>query len=385
MIAWRPVSAESPFQRSEVLFTPLGDRAGALGEAIGERGLDAMLLTSPESVYYTTGYPTLPTAGNPILFALRNRLPPFAIVTREGEVALGCWGFSVEGVALTVDRVIAFNDMASATAAIAAAVAAHRAVGIESTCPYFISQIAGEHAGRGGLALADEIIGAARLIKSPAEIERLARSLAIVEQTVGELFDELELGTSRVALMARAKRALLANGADGVGHVTFTFGTTNPEIALDEPLSPGQLAVLDLGAIVDGYCSDNRRYAYAGEVPADLREQHETMVAIVDAVGEGLAPGTSYAEIQDLTRALHREHGVPLMSRFTHAGHNIGLETEEQWIVDGSDARIRPGMVINIELYCTTSRGQQIGDEETYVIEDAPRRISQLAREIRSV
>jgi Xaa-Pro aminopeptidase len=238
--------------------------------------------------------------------------------------------------------------------------------------------------GTARLALADRVITDARLIKSPPEIERLARSLAIVERTVGELFGELELGASRVALMERAKRALLAGGADGVGHVTFTFGTTNPEIALDEALEPGRLAVLDLGAIVDGYCSDNRRYAYAGEVPAQLRERHETMVAIVDAVGAGLLPGTPYRDIQELTRSLHREHGVELMPRFTHAGHNIGLETEEEWIVDDTDATVRSGMVINIELYSLLD-GVQIGDEETYVIGDAPRRISVLPRAIRDV
>ena len=95
------------------------------------------MLTSPESVYYTTGYPTGPTAGNPILFALRNRLPPFAIVSRDGEVALGCWGFSVEGVALSVDRVIAFNDLASANGRARRRGAARGSarLGIESTCP----------------------------------------------------------------------------------------------------------------------------------------------------------------------------------------------------------------------------------------------------------
>jgi Xaa-Pro aminopeptidase len=377
------VNVPSPFRSSEVLFTPLGERAPALGAAIAAQGLAAIVLTSPESVYYTTGYPTLPTAGNPILFALRNRLPPF-VVGADGEVALGCWGFSVEGVALSVDRVIAFNDLASAREGLAGAVRGLGAVGIESTCPYFVSEIVRGQIGEGPIALADHVVAGARLIKSAAEIARLARSLEIVERTVGELFGELEIGTSRVALMDRAKRALLANGADGVGHVTFTFGTTNPEIALDEPFAPGSLAVLDLGAIVDGYCSDNRRYAYAGGVPAELAELHETMVAIVDAVGAALAPGTPYREIQELTRTLHREHGVPLMARFTHAGHNIGLETEEEWIVD-SDATVRTGMVINIELYCTTADGRQIGDEETYVIEDAPRRISALPRAIRSI
>jgi len=379
------VSTAGPFSSSEALFTPLGDRAPALGAAIAAEGLGALVLTSPESVYYTTGYPTLPTAGNPILFALRNRLPPFAIVSAAGEVALGCWGFSVEGVALTVDRVIAFNDLASAKEGLAAAIRGLGAIGIESTCPWFIGEIVREQVGGGRIALADHVVAGARLIKSAEEIERLARSLAIVERTVGELFGELAVGTSRVALMNRSKQMLLANGADGVGHVTFTFGTTNPEIALDEPFAPGSLAVLDLGAIVDGYCSDNRRYAFAGEVPDELRGLHETMVAIVDGVGAALVPGAPYRAIQDLTRELHREHGVPMMARFTHAGHNIGLETEEEWIVDDSDAAIRRGMVINIELYATNADGHQIGDEETYVVEDAPRRISQLPREIRSI
>ena len=118
-----PTDHLTPLANTDVLFTPLGDRAGQLGESIRAHGLEAIVLTSPESVYYTTGYPTLPSAGNPILYALRNRLPPFAIVTAEGEVALGCWGFSVEGVALSVDRVVPFNDLAGAVSALCAAVA----------------------------------------------------------------------------------------------------------------------------------------------------------------------------------------------------------------------------------------------------------------------
>ena len=43
-------------------------------------------------------------------------------------------------------------------------------------------------------------------------------------------------------------------------------------------------------------------------------------------------------------------------------------------------------MVICIELYSIAETGQQIGDEETYVIEaEGPRRISVLPREIRVV
>jgi Xaa-Pro aminopeptidase len=243
----------------------------------------------------------------------------------------------------------------------------------------------GTELGRERIVPADHIITAARLIKSPEEIDRLSRSLAIVEDTLGDLYGELEVGVSRVAMMEHAKREMLARAASGIGHVTFTFGTTNPEVALDEPLRPGQLVVLDLGAIVDGYCSDNRRYAYPGDPPESLVELHREMVEIVDAVGAALVPGTAYAEIQERARSLHREREIPMLARFTHAGHNIGLETEEEWLDDRTDATIRPGMVINIELYTLTDSGQQIGDEETYVIEDSAQRISQLPRDIRVI
>ena len=43
-----------------------------------------MLLSSPENVFYTTGYTALPSSGNPILYTLRNRLPYFSHVDSEG-------------------------------------------------------------------------------------------------------------------------------------------------------------------------------------------------------------------------------------------------------------------------------------------------------------
>ena len=48
-------------------------------------------------------------------------------------------------------------------------------------------------------------------------------------------------------------------------------------------------------------------------------------------------------------------------------GHNIGLETEERWLDESADT-VRAGMVINIELYSLAETGEQIGNEETYLI-----------------
>jgi Xaa-Pro aminopeptidase len=179
---------------------------------------------------------------------------------------------------------------------------------------------------------------------------------------------------------------MIRNGATGISHITFSFAQANPEVAIGETLDEGRLVTLDLGGICDGYCSDNRRYAYAGQIPQSLLDRYHTMVEIVDTVGAALVPGTSYAELFRLALDLYAGHGLTTLARFTHVGHNIGLETEEKWLDDDAQNRVEEGMVINVELYSTAETGEQIGDEETYIVgPEGPERISVLPREIRLV
>jgi Xaa-Pro aminopeptidase len=110
------------------------------------------------------------------------------------------------------------------------------------------------------------------------------------------------------------------------------------------------------------------------------------MVEIVDAVGEALMPGTSFEHLFRLAQDQYAKHGIKALARFNHIGHNIGLETEERWLDESSACSVKSGMVINIELYSATDTGEQIGNEDTYVIgESGPLRISQLPREIREI
>jgi Xaa-Pro aminopeptidase len=373
---------------TNISFLPSGfDRVRAVA-AMGDRGLDAILLTSPENVFYATGYTALPTSGNPILYTLRSRLPNFVSVTREGQVTLLCWGFSAEGVEFGIDELRGFNDFAGGLRLLETELdrLGHDAVvGLEATCPLYVSRLA-ERRWPGRIADADPVMADLRLIKTPAEMELLRQSTSIIESTVDGLYGEIELGMSRLDVMRLARGRMVELGATGFSHLTFSFGRANPEIAIDEPLEPQTLVTLDLGAIYKGYCSDNRRYAFSGSLPNAILEPYRTMVSIVDQVGEMLVPGTSYADIFRAALDLHREHGVAPLARFTHVGHNIGLETEEEWLDDDPVKTVKAGMAINVELYTHASTGEQIGNEETYLVgSGAPERISVLPREIREV
>ena len=112
-----------------------------MAAAMKAAGIPAMLLTSAENVYYTTGYTALPSAGNPILHMLRNRLPFFSFITEEGKVTLICWGFSASDMEFGADEVIGFNNLAEGCAAIEKLISerapAGRVLGIERVCPHY--------------------------------------------------------------------------------------------------------------------------------------------------------------------------------------------------------------------------------------------------------
>lgn len=368
-------------------FHPTGLDRRALVEAMRKADVDRLLLTSPENVFYTSGYTALPSAGNPILYTLRNRLPHFVVVDAVGTTTLLCWGFSAEEVDFGADRIVGFNDFAGALSRLGEVVeeqGAGSTIAVESTCPRYVLDLL---AGRArSLADADPVLDALRLVKSPNEIALLRRSTEIIEQTVAELLPLLRLGMSRREIMREARYRLLRNGAIGISHLTFSFGNSNPEVEADEPLEAESLVTLDLGGIYEGYCSDNRRYAYVGPVPPDLERHYRIMVDIVDSVGAALVPGARYSDLYSLAISLYDRNGIAPLHRFTHVGHNIGLETEEEWIGNDPARTIVAGMVINIELYSEAPTGDIIGDEETYIIgPDGPERVSVLPREIHIV
>ncbi len=342
----------------------------AIAARIRARGLHSILLCAPENVYYTSGLPTVQGSGNPILFALKNQLPPCVSIGADGRTTLLCWVGATLGFTFDVDDVRSFFNYSSALDELQdflATLPPGARVGVESTCPLYMTAKLADLSVE--MAIIDDLLLEARLVKNEAEIALLRQAAATVEETVSAIRAVVKPGISRLWLIREAKRLMLARGADGIGHTTIAFGASNPEIAFDEILAADQLVTLDLGAVVAGYVSDNRRLLYTGSVPESLRALHTTMCDIVGQVGQALRPGVPFADLYALAADLYAAHNLPPF--FINAGHSIGLQTEEAWISFDSPHSVRPGMILNIELYSAYEDGSNIGDEETFLVTDA--------------
>lgn len=340
-------------------------------EQIHARELQGMLLCSPEHVYYTSGLPVMQGSGNPILFALNNQLPSFVYIGADSRLTLLCWIGATLGFTFDADETRTFFNRESAIDELQdfmqATLQTGARVAIEQSCPLYVysalqniidsSHIAAE---------ADDLLLPLRLVKTEREIALMRKAIKIVEASVADLRGQIEPGISRLELINAAKRRMLEHGASGIGHTTIAFGTSNPEIAFDETLEANKVVTLDLGAVVDGYASDNRRLLYTGSIPDDLRHLHTTMCEIVWQVGNALQPGVAFADIYTLATELYEARDLPPF--FISAGHSIGLQTEEAEISPDSSLTVQAGMVLNIELYTPYSDGSNIGDEETFLV-----------------
>src|SRR5512143_3427107 len=88
---------------TEVSFKPIGIDRKKLVDLIKQRGLDGIFFSSPENVFYTTGYPCLPGSGNPIIHALRNQLPYLSFAGGDGRLILLGWAQAAMGIDYSVD------------------------------------------------------------------------------------------------------------------------------------------------------------------------------------------------------------------------------------------------------------------------------------------
>ncbi|MGC8558526.1 MAG: M24 family metallopeptidase [Nitrososphaeria archaeon] len=358
---------------------PLGYNSQRASELLTDNDLDGLLLGAPENVYYTTGCPTLPGTGNPILYALRNTVPSFAYINSDGKVTLFTWFGVTLGVEYSAE-LVTYADINGAKDELQTFFQKTKKVGVDYGVPYYALQ-ALKNAGSESVD-ADSLAVLMRLVKNQKEIQRLEKSLHITQDVLIGIGPRLRAGMSRKSVLAEARSMMMQYGATAVDHLTIAFGPSNPEILIDELLKREQLITMDLGAIYEGYTSDIRRLYYAGEEIAqnDLK-LFEIVIDMIDSLQDFMEPGKTYGQIYEKATKLYEKNGFDPL--FASAGHSIGLVTEESHLSPDNVTLLSKNMVINVELYIPNENGIMIGDEETYFIDtNGARRMTDLDRKI---
>jgi Xaa-Pro aminopeptidase len=108
------------------------------------------------------------------------------------------------------------------------------------------------------------------------------------------------------------------------GAEEMSFGTiiaSGPRAALPhgrastQEIASGAFVVCDFGVILSGYCSDQTRTVWVGDVTNDARSAYEAVKEAQQAAVEAVRPGISTGEVDAAARKVLRKAGL----RFTKA------------------------------------------------------------------
>ncbi|HLM70378.1 MAG TPA: Xaa-Pro peptidase family protein [Thermoplasmata archaeon] len=208
-----------------------------------------------------------------------------------------------------------------------------------------------------------------RLLKEPAEVERLRKAAEIGSQVGREIPSLLKTGITELELAAEMEHRMNLHGASGRSFATIVaFGPHGAEPHYEPAgtrLRPGESIVCDFGAIHRRYVSDITRSFHFGPLDVEMKAVHETVEAAQAAALAAIRPGVAAREIHLAAEAVI--NASPWKGRLTHGvGHSIGLAVHDGWgygpkVTDP----IEEGMAFTVEpgIYLPGKGGVRIEDD----------------------
>ncbi len=214
-----------------------------------------------------------------------------------------------------------------------------------------LARIVGLDALRIGSSLVNEL----RRIKTPNELEVMARACRTVELTMDAAAPKVVPGVTMADLVEEVEYQLRRNGSRTPSFATHIFTGLGPH-DLDSststarvPLREGTSVMFDFGGVVEGYCSDFGRTVYCGEPPVALLEAYEVLISAYEAGMAAARPGALAREVNAACRKPIEDAG--LGPHFRHRmGHGIGLDVHEKPFVSTEDeTTLQVGMTFTDE------------------------------------
>lgn len=224
-----------------------------------------------------------------------------------------------------------------------------------------------------------------RIRKEPEEVAAIARAQALVDEVFATWRAGVRPGATERELAVDLEFRLRRAGADGLAFpvivATGAHAAQAHAIPGAERLQAGDLLVVDVGARVDGYCSDMTRTLTVPGAPASP-EARRACAVVAEALRAGvtaLAPEVSARGVDAAARQIIVEAGYG--EAFGHGtGHGVGLAVHES---PGLSPRTPPnvrvplGAVVTVEpgIYVPGRFGVRL-EELVQVTADGPRILS---------
>ncbi len=205
-------------------------------------------------------------------------------------------------------------------------------------------------------------------VKALEELENMKRAVAITDKVFQKLLDMMSPNVTERDVAAEISYWNKKFGAEKDSFdpivASGSRGALPHARATDARLENNSLVVIDMGCVVNGYCSDQTRTVAIGNISSDARRAYN---AVLDAHLLGIASakaGMTGKALDGIVRDFLTAQGYG--EAFSHSlGHSVGLQVHEQPIIGKKTEMVIPvGAVITIEpgVYLPNRFGVRIED-----------------------
>ncbi|MEM1869527.1 MAG: Xaa-Pro peptidase family protein [Thermofilaceae archaeon] len=188
--------------------------------------------------------------------------------------------------------------------------------------------------------------------KDPSEVEALRSAARVAERALAKAITMLETGITEAEVAAEITSCIMRCGCEPSFPPIVAFGehSAHPHAKPSlRKLRRGDPVKIDLGARVDGYCSDLTRTLTYGGCDGKFQGKFWAVLKAQERAIEVIKPGVQAREVHmTAVETLRREK---LLMYFNHGlGHGLGLDIhEEPYLNAEATTSLLPGDVVTVE------------------------------------
>lgn len=331
-------------------------RAQRLKARIEAKGLDAIVLSGPESHYWLTGYETTGFHSFPQAMIV-SRDGMRLLVTRQLEVENAtdnAYGLPVKG----------YQDDESPGQAIAKGLLdmglGHATVGVEKKVPWLVTDVYEALVSNAPSARFIDASGTVELlrsVKSPAELAYVRQAARAVEAAMKAGVETVREGASEYRVAAEVHRARIEAESHFIRNPSYIVSGPRAALAhatwIGRTIKRGEVVFFELGANVRHYDAALMRCAVVGPADDFMKRGSEASLDALDAVIKAIRPGAIARDIHGIAQRTLDKHGFG--KYFDHrVGYGIGIEFLT-WIErggmsldPGSEQVLEPNMTFHL-------------------------------------
>ena len=363
-------------QGQEVVFPKeeLESRVGGVRASMMENGIDIMIVTGPENIFYLTGQQTpgyytyqallLPVDADPV-FIVR-QLEMNNLIANSYVNDLEVYQDNADPIDVTI-RLIQSRGWSN------------KKIAIDERgwfLPIAIYKALLENLG--SLENAAGIIEAHRAVKSPLELEKLECAATYVDAGMKAGYAAVKKGNSDNDFVAAMMSAAIAAGSEYVGMEPLAssgYRTGTPHGTWRRrKLGENDPAFLELAGCHDRYHSALMRSAWVGKPPDEALAMSATCQEALQAALDTMKPGVTCEAVHNACQAVIDRNGFTENFK-KRTGYSVGISFAPDWgeggilsLYSGVTRQLEPGMVFHIPPALRRYGEYTIGVSETVIV-----------------